>query len=484
MVIACSGGPQPQGRPVAITGVAVVSPVDGSVRSGMTILVADGRISALGPDATVPIPEGAYRIAGEGKYAIPGLWDMHVHTGSDSNAREIVYPLMVAHGVTGIRNMSGDCIDCGPDLSVSVWNARRRAVEAGEIIGPRVVMSSDYAGSHEQAFRRMAEGSSPEAPGTPEDARAFVRLSEARGVDFLKIYDMLPRSAYFALADEAKSRAMGFAGHVPVEIRASEASDAGQASIEHPRGFGILLECSTNEDELRARIIEEFEKAEMGNRYTADGPAILPLTLEMVESHDPEKCADLAQRFVRNGTRVVPTLMTGPLPGEPGADWRQNPYARFLTSEEWEYWAWEDSLVSRDLGDARSEAPVRLWERGVTYAMHEAGVEILAGSDAGANVYWGDGLHGELELLVGSGLTPAEALRSATAGPADFLAASDSLGMIEVGKVADLVLLSANPLEDIRNTRSIDAVIIRGRVFDREALDELLEGAEAAAGAR
>lgn len=141
---------------------------------------------------------------------------------------------------------------------------------------------------------------------TEADARAFVRLVKERGVDFIKIYDMLQREAYFALAEEANRFGVPFAGHVPVAVRASEASEAGQRSIEHMRWVGILNECSSREDELRARLIAVLEEAEMGSRQTSDGPAILPLMLEMVDTHDPGKYAAVAELFVRPGRGSSP----------------------------------------------------------------------------------------------------------------------------------------------------------------------------------
>ena len=284
------------------------------------------------PVSTVEIPPGATVIDGTGKYLIPGLWDMHLHTGSDKDTREIMYPLLIAHGITGIRNMHGDCIQCGEGYSIEQVKARSLAIASGDLVGPRVVASSSFAGSHEQAANRQTEGSSPRAPATEEDARAFVRLAKERGADFIKVYNMLPREAYFALVDEAKKLELPFAGHVPIAVRVSEASDAGQKSIEHLGMEYFLGGCSTREEELRRQFIAALHKAEMGSRTSSDGPALLPLALEMVDTYDSEKCADLADRFVRNGTWIVPTLMVNRLPEELGEGWREDPYVRFLSS--------------------------------------------------------------------------------------------------------------------------------------------------------
>lgn len=189
----------------------------------------------------------------------------------------------------------------------------------------------------------------------------------------------------------------------------------------------------------------------------------------------------MAERFVRNGTWFVPTLMVERLPSELGRGWREDPYARFLHPDERRYFERAEGIYARDVGDPAERAPHSRWVREVTRTMHRAGVRMLAGTDAGeTGIFWGIGLHQELELLVSAGMTEAEALRAATLGPAEFLEANESLGTVEVGKVADLVLLEANPLEDITNTLQIAAVVTRGRLFTRNALDELLAGAERA----
>lgn len=418
---------------LAFTDVTVIEVAEGVAEPGKTVVVTGDRIAAVGDADEVQVPPGAAVIEGTGKYLIPGLWDMHVHTGNDRNAREIVYPLLIAHGVTGVRDMDADCFTC-ERKNIKQVRTRRRAVAAGELVGPRVVASSAFAGSHEQAARRSSEGSSPQAPATEADARAFVRLAKERGADFIKVYDMLPREAYFALADEAKRLGLPFAGHVPVEVRASEASDAGQRSIEHLGMGNILEECSSREDEVRPQVIAELYKAEMGSRHEKGTPAMLPLILEMVDTYDAEKCAALAERLVRNGTWVVPTLMIARLPSELGKGWREDPYARFLTPGERRYFEQAEEMYTRDLGDAEQLAPYSRWVREITRTMRRAGVPMLAGSDAGeTGVFWGVGLHQELQLLVSAGSTEAEALRAATLGPAELLEATDSLGTVEEG---------------------------------------------------
>lgn len=458
-------------QPLVFTDVTVIDVAEGVGVPGMTVVASGDRITKVDAAESVRIPDDATVIDGSGKYLLPGLWDMHVHTSSDRITREVLYPLFVAHGVTGIRNMRADCFEsgdgaCGPlDSSIYQAKARQRDVANGRLVGPRVVAASAFANGPGPGGVSTVQGAA-----TADDARAFVRLEGERGVDFVKVYDLVPREAYFALADEANRLGLPFAGHVPVAVRASEASDAGQRSIEHVGAGNVLEECSSREDELRRRVVAELGTEE---------PEMLPLVLEMVESHDAEKCAALFDRFVDNGTWVTPTLMAQRTPDEAAADWREDSRLRYVPREERALFAEIEAYADSLHGDTAAEAPYAHWVRRVTGAMSRAGVPLLAGSDAGyPGIFWGSALHEELELLVAAGLTEAEALRAATLGPAQYLGATDSLGTVEAGKAADLVLLDANPLEDIANTRRIRAVVTRGRLFDRAALDALLAEVE------
>ncbi|MGI9037470.1 MAG: amidohydrolase family protein [Gemmatimonadota bacterium] len=388
-LLIATAAPAAMAQSLAFTRVTVIDVRDGTVRPNTTVVVTGNRITAVGPVGAVEIPSGATVIDGTGRFLIPGLWDMHAHTTTDRNTREVIFPLLVAHGVTGIRSMAADCFETGePNCEeegssatlATIEDVRRwrREMASGDLVGPRVVAGSYYVNSPPPG-----ELSTSQYPRTAEHGRAHARLLHGRGVDFVKVYDMLSREAYFALADEADRLGLPFAGHTPIAVRASEASDAGQVSIEHLGMGNVLEECSSREDDLRQRLIAVFQKAEMGSRHTSDGPAILPLVLEMVETHDAEKCAALAERFVQNRTWVVPTLMIARLPSELGRGWREDPYARFLPPDERRYFEWAEETYARDPGDPPARAPYSRWVREVTGTMHRAGVRMLAGSDAG-----------------------------------------------------------------------------------------------------
>jgi imidazolonepropionase-like amidohydrolase len=283
-----------------------------------------------------------------------------------------------------------------------------------------------------------------------------------RGVDFIKIQSYVPHDAYLAIADECRKRRIVFAGHVPDEVRASEASDAGQKSFEHL--IGIFEGSSTAEE-----VFLEGPK----------GPA------RFLETYDAGKEAALIRRLARNTTWQCPTLYW-----ERGQwlvdsiDVSKDPDAKYAPAS-WREKTWPTFAKGILKGLATDPPPVRErfveHELSIVQRLQRAGIPFLAGTDtpAGVGVMPGFSLHEELERLVDAGLTPIEALQTATLNPARFLGKLDELGTVEKGKVADLVLLDANPLEDISNTRRISAVVSNGRYFSRGQLDRILADVEA-----
>lgn len=446
--------------------VHVVDVKAGELLRNYNVLVEDGQITRIGPVEEVNSVEPDLRVEGRGRYLLPGLWDMHGHTSSEAITRQLVFPVYIAHGMTGIRDLKGDCFSPCWELSTPVDSARLRESEirAGKLLGPRVVASSAMADG------LSAYGSLP--TDTPERAREFVRQSVARGVAFIKTYDGLPREAYIALVDEANRLKVPVAGHLPVAVSLDEALRLEQRSIEHLGGGNILDACSSREAELRAKTVAEI---------SVEKPDFRPIISALVDSVDWDKCDAAIARWAASDTWSTPTLVLNRYPGEMGmGNWRSQPQVAFLHPADRDYWEADDVSFAEQQGTIEERRRYNAVVREIARRMHSAGVRFLAGSDAGVpDTFWGLSLHQELVMLVSIGMSPAEALRSATLGPAQFLGREHEFGTIEEGKLADLVLLERNPLEDIANTQSIAGVMIRGRFVDRDELDGLLAQAEA-----
>jgi hypothetical protein len=276
---------------------------------------------------------------------------------------------------------------------------------------------------------------------------------------------LIPRAAYFSLAREARKLGIPFAGRVPFSVSVIEASDSGQRSIEQEDD--LMRACTSRESAFRAQL------ADTTNRRTGDDPLQLRSQARAIlVSYDPARCRLVMQTLARNHTWVTPTLVV------------YQPYAQSFDSTivhpEWGKYVpgiveggWRHKARAVPKPDSSVVQSSFSFER--TGTLNKAGVKLLAGTDAPrAFIYPGFSLHEELALLVRSGLTPLEALRTATYNPAEYLGSLDSLGTIDQGKIADLVLLDADPLRDIHNTTRISAVIANGRVFDSTARAELL----------
>jgi imidazolonepropionase-like amidohydrolase len=443
-----------QSSPLFIAHVAVVDVIAGRVQPEMTVEIRGRTIAAIGAGPRVRIPRRATVIDGRGEYLIPGLWDMHVHTSWPPGVEQIFPPLMVANGVLGARDMHSG--------SESTIVALKRAVASGSQIGPRFFIAGpavDGPNSYLPSSRVVH---------TADEAREAVRQLKAGGVDFIKVYSSLPKDLYFAVALEAKKEGIPFVGHVPYPVTAAEASDAGQRSMEHLTEVDV----GTSSDEAKIKV-EEIEAMDQKHGSIPDADRLRA-------TYDSAKAAALFERFRRNETWQVPTLVVLYQPGQlaHGGHPANDSLLVYMPKALRDYW--------------QSVPPEFAAKLGALYTVHanlvgqinRAGVPMLAGSDCpNPYVYPGFSLHDELGLLVRAGLTPAEALRTATINPARFLGLTDSLGVVATGKVADLVLLDGNPLQDIANTKRIRAVIQGGHFLDRRALDGLLARAKALAAA-
>lgn len=452
------GVAQGQSQPVSIVIIhaTVINPRTSSVLPNRTVVIASDHITSVSDSAKFRWSKNARVIDATGQYLIPGLWDMHVHSAFGDwfpGGREIILPLFIANGVTGVRDMGGD---------IPVLMEWREDVATGKIVGPRMVISGPMLDGYLPNGKLRFP--STIAITTPASAVAAVNLLKVQGVDFIKVQSVISHDAYLAAAAEAHKQGLPIVGHVPDKVRLKEVVEAGQKSIEHL--MGIFEGCSMEED--------KFIKGE--------GDLKLLLTTQ-----DQQRCDSLVKMLAQNQTWQVPTLAWqrgGTFLDQ--RDLNHQPLDKYVPS----YWrdvTWHrftDEMMPDLLRD-----PLALRQEYFAHnlqmvgALHHAGVPFMAGTDTAAGVYImpGFSLHDELANFVEAGFTPMEALQTATSNPARFLGMEARLGSVEPGKIADLVLLSANPLEDIRNTRKISIVVANGRVFDRAALDQILMHVETAA---
>ena len=384
--------------------------------------------------------------------------------------------LLAAHGVTGVRIMSW----------LPAFREIRRELAAGTLAGPRVVTSSRAidglnprltlpppygdAAAEAEEWRLVNLGNRPRPfqVGTPAEAREVIALATKAGVEVAKIHSGLTPELYFALADAAKTAGLYLAGHAPTGISIATLSDTGMRSIEHFQG--MLEGCSAREDEiLKDQLAAESLPAPERNRINAE------LRRMAVESFSAEKCRTLAVRLVKNGTWLSPTF-TPEEGGRRAAAARSAEFARFVPAPlraRWEKtWAQASAAPEADPPSLQEQELARLVEersREIVTIMRRAGVQFVIGTDAGgAFATPGPTLHEGLEETVKFGLTPMEAIEAATSSSARLLRMDEELGTIQTGKLADLVLLDANPLDQIANTRRINAVVMNGRPVRQE----------------
>ena len=437
---------------LVLTNVTVVDVRTGALQPEQTVILERNHINSVGPSKSAKYPRNAATVNCRGLFLIPGLWDMHVHLVFGDwfpDAKDITLPLFVANGVTGVRDM-------GSELEiVQDW---RNEIEAGRLVGPRVLSSGP-----------MLDGPKPRFPSsiaiaTPEDGRRAVVNLKSRGADFIKLQSLIPRDAVLAIAEEAKKQEIAFEGHVPDAVRANEMSEAGMKSFEHLIG---VFEGSSSAE-------EDFLK---GNKTEG----------RFLATYDEARATSLATMLAKNQTWQCPTLVwerggnlldATDLSGDSHvkyvpASWKNKTWKRF--TEEIESGYGTDDLATRKKFIAK--------ELEVTQMLHKAGVPFLAGTDtpAGVHIFPGFSLHEELQRFVAAGFTPLEALQTATLNPTRFWGMEEQLGTVEKGKLADLVLLTANPLEDIANTQKIAGVFVNGRYFYHAEIEKMLAGVEAAA---
>ena len=453
---------KPQARELALTHVTVIDMTGAPLKRDMTVVIAGNRIKAIARSSQIRLPRGAEVINATGKFLIPGLWDMHVHFTEVDRT----FPMFIANGVTGVRNMGGELKD------LVRWRAE---VASGKRVGHRVLTCGPIVDGAQPA----AHGPTIKV-GTAAEGRQTVDQLKQQGADCVKVYDVLPREAYFAIIDQAKKDGLPVVGHVPLAVTSLEASAAGQKSFEHLAT--ILQGCSTIEAEL-SRL--EAEPLPSGGDFSEIPRRIAARGERMLDTYDEQRATQLFTILRRNQTWQVPTLVTKrSLTFADDFDRNGDERLKYIPEAQRKRWSPQENFLLRYRTPGYIVYSKRLWQKELEMvgAMHRAGVPLMTGTDLSIPyVFAGFSVHDELALFVQAGLTPMEALQAATRNPAVFLGELSSQGTIERGKLANLVLLAANPLENIRNTRRIDGVVVNGRYLPKETLQKMLAYAEAAA---
>jgi len=413
--------------------VNVIAMTDDRVVRAQTVVINNGRITAIGDVDVTSLPEDADVVDGTDRYLLPGLTEMHGHiTATDWRSLDSVFGLFVANGVTTVRGMLGR-----PDH----LELRQKVLDQ-EILGPRLITSGP-----------SLNGNSIEGV---EHAAATVEEHHRAGYDFLKIHPGLTYAEFMAIAETANKLDMPFAGHVPSDVGVPEALAAGIATIDHLDGY---MQTLISPDEAPSGGLGGF------------------FGLLLAVHADESRIQGIAEATAAAGVAIVPTEAlfehsTNDVDPDEMGDWPEMKYVSRRVVREW-IAIKRDLAADDDTGERVGARAIDL-RRKLILALHQAGVQILLGSDSPQrfNVP-GFALHRELEYLVAAGLTEFEALQTGTVNAARFFG-NDDLGTIEVGKIADLVLLDQNPLADIINIRRVHGTMLRGRWVSREEIDAIL----------
>lgn len=450
-------GPEP--ADIAVHHVNVINVETGEVSPDRTVTVSNGKIRDI--MEADPSLEAGRSIDAAGKYMIPGLWDMHVHfRGGDSliaENRELL-DLYIANGVTTVR-------DAGGDITPAIMDWRQR-IRLGTLLGPQIYTSGPKLDGPDARWPGSIEMT------TPRQVDETLDSLQSLGVDYVKIYDStISPEVYTAILEQTEERGMLVTGHMPFSFYFRNALRHGLDATEHM--YYVYKAGSSRANELTR---------EYASRMNTENPlGFYEVLRRVMETYDPEVARETFRRMAEEGTSAVPTLYIGEvLAWLDEEDHAEDPYLRYIgPGIRQTYQGRLRGARNRSGEAAEFDRAMKQDFMEMIVPMNEAGVNILAGSDAGpynSFVYPGQSLHRELQKLVEAGLSPLAALQAATVNGARFFGMADSTGKVAEGYEADLLILDANPLEDISNTRAIDRLILDGdRVLDRARLDALLE---------
>ena len=444
---------------VIITNTNIINLVKGGIIQNQTIVIDNGSITSVIPFSESDEIISETIISGRGKYVIPALWDMHTHYTTSSRYNGFLN-LFIANGVLGVRDLWGD-LETRDSLTSTNTMAPDIYLSGAIIDGPFTLLQGSLQ------------------PKTTEEAIRMVDSLHQKGADFIKVYDDLSEDIYNAISNRCNELELPFVGHVPMSVRAETASNKGQKSMEHLNG--IWKSSTTLENEIDS-LESVFKSYFMANDLPAALNTFVTINGKFNAEFDKQKTAQLAQILRKNETFITPTLTTidrhwSRIDGT----YKTQLENKYIPAELLQQW-------DPELNFPEKMFPPIAWEEGkellitsleIINILYQNDVSILAGTDCGVSyVIPGYSIHEELKLMVEAGLSNVDALKTATINPAKYFGISDKNGAVAPEMNANLVLLNANPLEDISNTGEIYGVVRKGRYLNREYLDNLLKEAE------
>jgi cytosine/adenosine deaminase-related metal-dependent hydrolase len=450
---------------ICIENISTIDPENG-LKEYQTVIIKGGKIHQISPTQDLNLSKKNTIIDGTGKFLLPGLWDAHVHFAYIEELAPSMFDLFLAYGVTSVRDTGGET------GFVKKWKEKS---QANPTTTPRVMMAGPLLDGMPNVYDGSDPGHPPLSVGlkTVDDVIRKVNELDDLGVDLLKAYEMLSPEQFAKVAQLGKEKGLKVTGHVPLSMDVISASNAGLSSMEHLRN--LELSCASNAEELleQRRKILALGSGDTGAALRTRIHQTQRATA--LDNYDDDKATEVLKVLAKNDTWQIPTLAlnTGIVKRHfELADWSASfKYFPPTTRQQWE----------NEIADVASQEITAFkkqqsqWMFNMVGKVHEAGIEIMAGTDC--PIFFltpGRSLHQELAVLVEAGLSPLDAIKAATLNPAKYFNLQDELGSIKEKQWADLIILDKNPLEDINNTQSINAVIKQGKYFKRSELLERL----------
>ncbi len=423
--------------------INIIDVTNGDILKDQTVCVQGNLIKSI---FSQPVKDPSLKVYDcTGKFLIPGLWDMHIHDGGDSSTRYQYIPLFLANGVTGIRDMWGS----------EEMLKLRDDINNNRFTGPRMIVGSPIIDGATPFFDDALSAK------TEMQGRHYVDSLSDAGYDFIKIYSLVREPVFLAMADECRKKGLPLEGHLPIEVGLEEAMDAGQRSIEHNFNINRYL---TGKEPASIKWARQYLDTVHSTKDVQFMVHTEPLGISEKDFNLP---VAVQQKMIKNRVAVVPTLTL-----DEGRSTSADIMAKrtkgleYLSPRFVKYWMRQTPVFPPEFEQSFGAAAKYLINKGVL---------ILSGTDVN-NPFCvpGFGLQQELINLHNAGLTNLQSLQTATINPAKFLYKEKEMGTVTAGKLADLLILNANPLEDISNTQKIYAVIVNGKYISKDDIAKML----------